>query len=191
MSTVQDAPATAPVTTSEVVAPTPFSFTAEAFRKMIAADVFADDERVELWEGQVCEKMAKKVPHANTSMILGHALSQRLPAGWFLTAETPVELGPKFTPLPDYCALRGLPKDYLGRHPGPADVGLVIELSDSSLRFDSTTKLASYAEAGVPVYWVVNLVKNIVQTYADPIPAERRYTQRSDLRGRAKRAAPA
>ena len=153
----------------------PFLFSAEAFRKMIDADVFADDDRVELWDGWIITKMANKVPHSNASMFLSYKLNQILPEGWLLTGENPINLGPNQTPLPDHFVLRGTPRNYSGRYPDPAEVGLVVEIAETSLRRDTTVKLAGYAAAGIPTYWVINLIKNVIQTYETPIPAEGRY----------------
>jgi len=152
----------------------PFLLSTDAFYQMIEAEIFRREDRVELWDGRIYEKMAKKVPHTNTSMILPGTLNPVLPAGWFLMSENPITLGPRRSPLPDYCVLRGTPKDYLGRY-AAADVGLIIELSESSLRTDTGIKLGNYAEASIPAYWVINLVKNVIQTYETPIPPERRY----------------
>ena len=178
MNTVQEAPTV--VTGSgvpQIIDQEPFLFTAEAFRRMIDADVFADDERVELWDGRVTTKMAKKIPHSYSSARLNSLLIQAVPRGWCVWPENPVEIGQVRVPLPDFTVLRGNLENYASKYPAAGDVVLIIELSDSSLRYDSTTKLAGYAEAGIPVYWVVNLVKNVIQTYAEPVPTERRYAR--------------
>ena len=171
MSTALDPP----VVKTPLAAGVPFMFTADAFFRMIEAGVFHREDRVGLWEGRIYQKMAKNIPHSNTSMILPFTINRILPDGWFLMAENPVNLGPRLAPLPDYCVLRGVPKDYLGRHPVATDIGLLIELSDSSLKHDTSVKWTTYAEAGIPAYWVVNLVQNLIQTYETPVPAEGRY----------------
>ena len=58
--------------------------------------------------------------------------------------------------------------DYRERHPGPEDVALVIEVSDATLNRDRTLKKQLYAAAGVPVYWIVNLLDNQVEVYSQP-----------------------
>ena len=74
--------------------------------------------------------------------------------------------------------LRGEPDDYSKRRPTVADVGLVIELSDSSLKADTGPKLAAYAAAGVPAYWVLNLVADVIHIYEGPIAADRRFASK-------------
>ncbi len=61
--------------------------------------------------------------------------------------------------------------DYAGRHPGPADVALVGEVSETTLDRDQGEKCAAYARGGVPVYWIINLIDNRFQVYTDPNPA--------------------
>ena len=178
MSTVQESPpAAAHAEDAWPAQPAgqPFLFSAEAFRKMVEADVFSEDDRVELWDGWIVTKMAKKVPHSNASMLLSFALNQILPAGWFLTGENPINLGPRQTPLPDHFVLRGVPRDSDGRYHDQAAVGLVVEIAETSLRRDTTIKLAGYAAAGIPTYCVINLINNVILVYETPVPAEQHY----------------
>jgi Uma2 family endonuclease len=72
-------------------------------------------------------------------------------------------------PEPDRCVVRGAIRDYSQRSPGPADIALIVEVSDTSLGEDR--KLARvYGGAGVPAYWIVNLVDRQVEVYTLPYP---------------------
>jgi hypothetical protein len=73
----------------------------------------------------------------------------------------------KKEPEPDVAIVRGRLEDYSDRHPGPADVWLVIEVADTTLVTDRF-KAQLYAEAGIPVYWIVNLLERVVEVYQDP-----------------------
>ena len=64
--------------------------------------------------------------------------------------------------------VRGDTRQYLDRHPGPEDVAIVIEVSDTTLGRDRTIKKRTYARAGIPVYWIVNLVEGQVEVYDRP-----------------------
>lgn len=176
MSIVQEAP---PTLTGVGPPPTaggaPYRFSAATFGRMLDAEVFSDDARVELWDGQVFEKMAKTQAHAVAGNLASLCLTRVLPDGWFPGGENPVAINPQRVPLPDLVVLRGTPKDYIDRRPEPADVGLVVELSLSSLKDDVGAKMVGYAAAGIPAYWVVNLVANLVLAFERPIPAEGRY----------------
>ncbi len=67
--------------------------------------------------------------------------------------------------------VRGAAGDYPDRHPGPQDLLLVVEVSDSSLRRDQGFKKVMYAKAAIPVYWIVNLIDRRVEAYSDPTGA--------------------
>jgi Uma2 family endonuclease len=71
-------------------------------------------------------------------------------------------------PEPDFAVTRGGEGEYDHRKPGPADVGLLVEVADSSLDRDRTDKARIYAGVGVPVYWIVNLVDRRVEVLTDP-----------------------
>ena len=65
-----------------------------------------------------------------------------------------------------------------------ADVGLLIELADTSLKIDTGTKLKAYAKSGIPAYWVVNLREDMVYAHSDPVPSEGRHASMATI-GRA------
>jgi Uma2 family endonuclease len=64
--------------------------------------------------------------------------------------------------------IRGDSSDYADRHPGAGDVALVVEVADASLEADRTLKKAIYASAGIPVYWILNLIVGRLEVYSDP-----------------------
>ena len=179
MSTVRYAPATALLAPG--IAPlvpedaTPHLISAATFGRMLEAEVFPDDSRIELWDGRIYEKMAKTQAHAVTGNLVALELARVLPAGWFQGSENPLTINQARIPLPDVVILRGSPKDYLHRLPLPADVGLIVEISVTSLRFDTGAKMVGYAAASIPVYWVLNLVANVILVFEQPNPTERRY----------------
>ena len=74
-------------------------------------------------------------------------------------------------PEPDVVVVRGTDDDYRDCHPGPADVPLVVEVSDGTLRRDQGFKKAIYAKAGIAVYWIVNLVDRRIEVYSEPFSA--------------------
>ncbi len=153
----------------------PYLFSVDDFYRMIELDIFPRESRVGLWNGRIYEKMAKTQAHAVASINASMTLFRVLPAGWCLSGENPITVGPDKAPLPDLVVLRGQGNDYLDRRPGPADVGLIVELSLSSLRIDTGPKLAAYASAGIPAYWVLNLKEGVIHVYSDPIPPEGRF----------------
>ena len=85
-------------------------------------------------------------------------------------------------PEPDVAIVKGLPEAYADHHPTPAGVIAAIEVADSSLRFDRSTKQRNYALARIGQYWIVNLVENQIEIYQQPLIAEGRYLRRDDYR---------
>jgi Uma2 family endonuclease len=71
-------------------------------------------------------------------------------------------------PEPDVAIVRGNFRDYRRRHPGGADIGLLIEVADASLQFDRVQKRLEYARAEVPQYWIVNLVNRCLEVHRTP-----------------------
>lgn len=153
----------------------PYRFSVDDFYRMIELDIFPRESRVGLWNGRIYEKMAKTQAHAVSGNKVNISLMNALPRGWFVGGENPVTVAPDKAPLPDLIVLRGMPDDYLDRRPGAADVGLIVELSLSSLKVDTGPKLAAYASAGIPAYWVLNLKEGVIHVYSDPIPPEGRF----------------
>jgi Uma2 family endonuclease len=83
-------------------------------------------------------------------------------------------------PEPDIAIVYGPDDRYLEQHPRADDVAVVIEISDTSVRKDRA-KSAIYAAAGIPEYWLINLVNEQVEVHRDPQPAQRVYASRSVL----------
>lgn len=137
------------------------------YHAAIRAGVFTDDDPIELLEGVLVLKMAKNPPHVIALAKLLRALAAHVPGGWSVRSQDPITLDDG-EPEPDLTVIRGSAEDYPDRHPGAGDVALVVEVSDSTLDRDRGIKLRSYARAGVPVYWIVNLVDRCVEVYTSP-----------------------
>jgi Uma2 family endonuclease len=86
-------------------------------------------------------------------------------------------------PEPDVVVVRGGARDFVKRHPGPEQIGLVVEVADTSLTHDRTVKGRIYARAGIANYWIVNLIDRRIEVYSDPAPRARKpvYRARRDF----------
>ncbi len=145
-------------------------WTVRQYQRMIETGILTDEHQVELLENYVVLKMPRNPPHDSTIQRMLGVLFPVCPTGWSLPVQSAVALADS-QPEPDFAFVRGTAKDYEARHPGPADVGLLVEVADSSLLRDTQDKGRIYARAGIPVYWVVNLVDRQVEVFADPDPA--------------------
>src|SRR5437016_1733247 len=104
---------------------------------MAEAGVISDKAPVFLWKGFLVEKMTKGRPHTIAVLRLDSLVSSLVPPGWFVQQEQPISLGEGSVPEPDLSIVRGVLEDYLVDTPRGRDLGLVIEVSDSSLPADS------------------------------------------------------
>lgn len=89
---------------------------------------------------------------------------------WSVRSQYPVRLNDGSEPQPDIALIKPREDFYLEGHPQPQDVYLLVEVADSSVRFDREEKLPVYARAGIAEYWLVNLVERKVELYRDPSP---------------------
>jgi len=156
------------------------------YRRIAEAGVLTGGDRVVLLDGLLVTKMTKGCRHVMATKLAMDALAAVLPAGWHVAKEDPVTLpgGPggfDSEPEPDCSVVRGGPRDYADRHPGPGDVALVVEVADSSLREDRAG-LARYARASVPYVWLVNLADGVVEVYGGPSGESGSYNERRNYR---------
>lgn len=142
-------------------------FSVARYQKMIENGILTPEDKVELLENYVVLKMPRNPRHDSTLQRMLRPLLRPLPAGWDLRIQSAVALADS-QPEPDFALVRGSAADYDNRHPGPADVGLVIEVADSSLLRDQRDKTRIYARGGIPCYWIVNLVDRRVEVYSQP-----------------------
>ena len=142
------------------------------FERMIAAGLFAADRAVFLWEGRLVRKMTAGHAHFITVSLLYQSVLAMLAPGWTAIQEQPVVIDEHSLPEPDLAIIRGSLRDYLKRRPNALDVGLLIEVADSSLLQDSRVKLRVYAQARLPHYWIVNIAERRIETYEAPVNRE-------------------
>jgi Uma2 family endonuclease len=139
----------------------------DQYHAMIQAGILTDDDRVELLEGVLVQKMPKNPAHMTAKRLIVKALEGILPAGWIVDSEAPVTTSDS-EPEPDIAAVRGTARAFKAHHPGPKDAALIIEVADSSLRRDRGQKKRLYARARVREYWIVNLVDRQIEVYTEP-----------------------
>jgi Uma2 family endonuclease len=154
----------------EVAKPTftTYRFTVEEYRRMGEASVFSPDVRVELIEGEIVDMSPIGERHAACVGWLNRTLTLLLQHVALVWMQNPVQLDDYSEPEPDVLVLK--PRDDFYRHgkPRPEDVLLLIEVSDSTLEYDRQIKVPLYARAGIPEVWIVNLIEERVETFADP-----------------------
>jgi Uma2 family endonuclease len=145
-----------------------YRLSVEQYEAMVASGVFKKRDRLELINGFLVSKMTEHPPHAVASTMLWEAMLLLVAVGWHLRLDKPLRI-PLWSsvPEPDLVMVRGSAQDYLDTHPGPADVAVVVEVADSSLELDRAM-MTVYGGAGIPVYWIVNLVDRQLEVYSGP-----------------------
>lgn len=137
--------------------------------RAIEAGQFAPEYRAELIDGLIIEKMPIGTPHAYATTVLNDVLRDALPREEYsVRSQNPIALPPDSRPEPDVAVARGTTRDYAHRDPTPTDLLLVVEVSDSTLRFDIGTKLPIYAEAGIREYWIVDIPNSLLHVHTSP-----------------------
>ena len=137
---------------------------------MMRAGLFTENDPIELLEGLLIWKARKSPAHTGAVLSLENRIEPALPAGLRYRAEQPIIL-PDGEPEPDGVVAVGTRADDHRFQPPAADVVLVIEVADATLDRDRGIKLRSYARAGIPAYWLVNLIDRQIEVYADPDPS--------------------
>jgi len=170
MSTIATTqPMASPMTSEWLPAPL-YRMTVEQYEAMVDSGAFTKRDRFHLINGYLVAKMTQRTPHVTAENLCIAEINRKIPTGWHLRPAQPVRIPARASePEPDLCVVRGGIRDYADHHPGPADVALVVEIAESSLAEDR--KMAEvYGSAGIPVYWIVNLVDGQVEVYANPGP---------------------
>jgi hypothetical protein len=137
------------------------------YHAMIDAGVFGQDEHCEMVEGVLIQKMTRKPPHDGSLLAAQTLLAEAKPAGWVLRVQSAVTLD-RGAPEPDLVVARGTARSFFRAHPGPKEIGLVVEISDSTLAVDRGLKRTNYARNRLPIYWIVNLIDALVEVYTEP-----------------------
>ena len=142
-------------------------WTVEAYLALCESGHIRPDERVELLEGEIVEKMSQNFPHIDGVRLLVDALRAAFGLGFNVSAQLPVRT-PDSVPEPDAMVLRGTARDFIGRFPKPEEIVLVAEVADSSLPDDRARKSRIYARAGFAEYWILNVVDRQLEVHRAP-----------------------
>jgi hypothetical protein len=134
---------------------------------MIETGILTEEDAVELLEGWIVLKMPRNPPHDISLELLDEAVRPLLPAAWRIRIQSAVTLSDS-EPEPDLGVVRGAARQRQNRHPGPTDLGLLVEVADTSLAADRAGKGPLYARERIACYWIVNLVDRVVEVYTDP-----------------------
>jgi Uma2 family endonuclease len=141
-------------------------WTRSEYYKIAEVGLF-DGKHVELIEGQVIEMSPMGSRHRTAVILAGEALRQVFRPGYFVSTQCPLDFGEITEPEPDVAVIAGQVRDYAKAHPTTAV--LLVEVADTSLTYDRTTKASLYAKAGIAEYWIVNLIERHLEVHRTPV----------------------
>ena len=153
---------------TQTAAPTRRRFTVEEYCAMVDAGILAEEERIELLNGEILVMPPIGPPHESGTDQLNDQLLYPLHGRALVRVQGSIMLDDSSLPQPDITVLRRR-DNYQRERATAADVLLVIEVADSSLRRDRELKLPHYAAAGIPEVWIANVPARQVEAYSDPV----------------------
>lgn len=140
----------------------------EEYRLMLQVGIMKEDDRVELINGEIINKIPIGSKHAGHVNWLHNLLSRNLESRAILAIQNPVHLGEHSEPESDISVLKFRADFYEAAHPQAEDILLLIEVADTSFDYDREIKLPIYSAAGVPEVWLINLNARQVEVYREP-----------------------
>ncbi len=142
-------------------------FTVGEYHRLTEMGILTEDDNLELLNGYLVHKIARNPPHDGTVQRVRKRVEKVLPTGWEMRVQSAVTLT-ESEPEPDLAVVRIDAAEYMTRHPGAADIGMLIEVSDSTLAGDRADKGPIYGRDGVAHYWIVNLADRRLEVYTSP-----------------------
>lgn len=137
------------------------------YEQMIEAEIFGPEDRLELLDGELIEMAPQKSRHATAIRLQEEALRNCFTQGVDIRTQRPLALDVYSEPAPDIAVVPGGPSDYRDAHPTRAE--LVVEVAEATLAYDRGRKLAAYARAGVPEYWILDLNSGTLEVCRHPM----------------------
>jgi Uma2 family endonuclease len=162
--------------------------TVERYHAMIEAGVLGEDDPVELLNGKIVNRGPISCFHAACLTNLNEYFVKLLAGKYLCSQGHPITIACGSEPEPDYVIAALNEHNYLDHHPYPEDIHLLIEVADRTLPRDRGAKREIYARAGIPEYWIINLIDRQLEIFTEPDPAagtygsERILSERDTLR---------
>lgn len=138
------------------------------YHQMAKAGILKENDRVELIQGEIIQMSPIGSMHSAYVNRINALLNQHLGGQAIISVQNPIQLNDFSEPEPDIAILKLKDDFYIQQHPGPQDVFLLIEVSDSSIAYDQEIKLPNYALVEIPECWIVNLEKSHIEMYRSP-----------------------
>lgn len=152
-------------------------FTVDEYHRMAEVGILGEDDRVELLDGEIVLMTPMGSRHWSTVARLTERFRDLVGNRAVVSVQLPVRLGRYAEPEPDLALLTRRENFYADRLPEARDVLLVIEVADSSRRTDRERKLPLYARAGIAEVWLIDLPRDVIEVYREPVAGSYRSVQ--------------
>ena len=150
------------------IAPTRRRFTVAEYYALAKIGILAENDRVELLEGDLIVMPPIGDWHAASVKRLNNVMLPLMQGRAIVSVQDPTRLNYRSEPQPDLMLLRWRDDFYQEGHPGPDDVLLLIEVADTTVDYDRGAKLSAYARAGIPEVWIVTRQNRRIEAYTAP-----------------------
>ena len=144
-------------------------FTVDEYYRMAEAGILGPEDRVELIDGEIIQMSPIGVRHLGCVNAATALFTAAFGVRAVISVQNPLQLNDYTEPEPDIVLLKPRKDFYRHKHPYANDALLVVEVSDTTLRYDRNVKLPRYAAAGVPEVWIENLEDDELLVYRDPV----------------------
>ncbi|MCG6942455.1 MAG: Uma2 family endonuclease [Thiohalocapsa sp.] len=145
-----------------------YRFSVEEYLRMGEAGILTEDDRVELIDGEIIDMPPIGIPHSGAVNRVANLFSRLLGDQVILSVQNPIRIGDFSLPQPDIALLRPRDDFYASAYPVPNDILLLVEVAESSVRYDREKKLPLYAAAGVQESWLVDIPAGKLSMYREP-----------------------
>ncbi len=142
--------------------------TVDEYYRMAEVGLLAPDARVELIEGEIIDMAPIGTKHAAVVDALAEQFAESLRKRAIVAVQRPTRLSANSETQPDLALLRRREDFYRNAHPTPVDVLLLVEVSDTTLRYDLNAKASLYARHGIPEVWIVDIAGKQLYCLREP-----------------------
>ena len=144
-------------------------FTVKQFHQMAESGILSENDRLELIRGEMIDMSPIGTRHSGCVLFLTNLLAFLLAGRALINVQNPVELDETSEPQPDIALLKPRPDFYRNSHPQPEDIFLLIEVADTTIKYDREVKIPLYAEANIPEVWLIDVNQEVIEVYRNPL----------------------
>jgi Uma2 family endonuclease len=144
------------------------NFTVREYHQLEELGFLNQTDHVELIQGEIVQMSPKGTAHSVCETLLYKELLRILGDLAIVRGQQPITISDHSEPEPDLAIVQNIEDNYLSAHPSPDDILCLIEIANSSLKYDQEVKLSLYAAAGITDYWIFNLIDNYLESYNQP-----------------------